>query len=72
MPGDLVGTRVVRGPDWKWGNQDGGEGHLGTVVELQDDFTALVQWDEGSRANYRCGTNEKYDLLVYDSAPTGK
>ena len=20
------GTRVVRGPDWNWGDQDGGEG----------------------------------------------
>lgn len=29
-----VGTRVVRGPDWKWGNQDDGEGHVGTVVEI--------------------------------------
>lgn len=29
-----VGTRVVRGPDWKWGNQDEGEGHVGTVVEI--------------------------------------
>ena len=24
-----IGIRVVRGPDWKWQNQDGGEGHLG-------------------------------------------
>lgn len=25
------GLRVVRGPDWKWGEQDGGEGGVGTV-----------------------------------------
>ena len=30
----LVGLRVVRGPDWEWGDQDGGEGHVGTVVEV--------------------------------------
>jgi hypothetical protein len=29
-----VGLRVVRGPDWKWGTQDEGEGHVGTVVEI--------------------------------------
>ena len=29
-----VGLRVVRGPDWKWGAQDDGEGHVGTVVEI--------------------------------------
>ena len=31
----LVGTRVVRGPDWAWRDQDGGEGHIGTVAEVQ-------------------------------------
>lgn len=30
-----VGHRVVRGPDWKWGDQDGGEGNVGTVVEVK-------------------------------------
>ena len=30
-----VGVRVVRGPDWKWGKQDGGEGHLGTVRNFE-------------------------------------
>lgn len=28
----LEGLRVVRGPNWKWGDQDGGEGGVGTVV----------------------------------------
>ena len=28
-----VGQRVQRGPDWKWEDQDGGVGALGTVVE---------------------------------------
>ena len=31
----LVGTRVVRGPDWSWRDQDGGDGYLGTVAEVQ-------------------------------------
>ena len=30
----LVGSRVVRGPDWQWGDQDGGQGHVGTVVTI--------------------------------------
>ena len=30
-----MGTRVVRGSDWTWRDQDGGEGHLGTVAEVQ-------------------------------------
>ena len=28
----FYGVRVVRGPDWTWGDQDDGEGNLGTVV----------------------------------------
>lgn len=30
-----VGSRVMRGPDWKWGKQDGGEGHAGTVRNFE-------------------------------------
>lgn len=31
----VEGLRVVRGPNWKWGNQDAGEGYVGTVVKLK-------------------------------------
>lgn len=30
-----IGLRVVRGPDWERGDQDGGEGHVGTVVDVE-------------------------------------
>ena len=47
-----IGLRVVRGPDWMWGDQDGGEGNVGTVVQLGGnngipDETVLVYWDSG-------------------------
>lgn len=29
--------RVVRGIDWKWGDQDGGKGSVGTVVDIFND-----------------------------------
>lgn len=71
--------RVVRGLDWKWGNQDDGEGHVGTVVEIgrqgsttTPDKTVVVQWDSGTRTNYRTGYQGSYDLLLYDNAQTGK
>ncbi|XP_026669972.1 E3 ubiquitin-protein ligase MIB2 isoform X2 [Ceratina calcarata] len=83
-----VGLRVVRGQDWKWDDQDGGEGHTGTVVEIgkppsygnpaspyasdrTPDKTVIVQWDHGSRSNYRIGYQGAYDLLVFDNAATG-
>ena len=80
-----MGFRVVRGPDWTWGEQDGGEGHVGTVVEIQSPekqgqtlktslppCVATVQWDGGNRCRYRCGIGSKYDLRVLDSAPAGQ
>ena len=77
-----VALRVVRGPDWRWGDQDGGVGGVGTVAEVtggevsSGDSTVagkavVVQWDTGNRCNYRCGLEGKYDLKVFDSAPTG-
>lgn len=71
--------RVVRGLDWKWGNQDDGEGHVGTVVEIgrqgsttTPDKTVVVQWDSGTRTNYRTGYQGSFDLLLYDNAQIGK
>ncbi|XP_076132832.1 E3 ubiquitin-protein ligase MIB2 isoform X2 [Alosa pseudoharengus] len=73
-----VGMRVVRGIDWKWGNQDEGEGHVGTVVEIgrqgsttTPDKTVVVQWDNGTRTNYRTGYQGSFDLLLYDNAQIG-
>ncbi|XP_060055844.1 E3 ubiquitin-protein ligase MIB2 isoform X2 [Erinaceus europaeus] len=76
--GVQVGMRVVRGVDWKWAQQDGGEGGVGTVVELgrhgspsTPDRTVVVQWDHGTRTNYRAGYQGAHDLLLYDNAQIG-
>lgn len=50
---DGVGARVIRGPDWKWGKQDGGEGHVGTVRNFESPEEVVVVWDNGTAANYR-------------------
>ena len=70
-----VALRVVRGPDWTWGDQDGGEWHVGTVVESEQykiGGSVVVQWDSGNRCRYRCGERGKFDLRVLDSAPAGE
>ncbi|KAE9543487.1 hypothetical protein AGLY_002287 [Aphis glycines] len=64
-----VGSRVIRGPSWKWNKQDGGEGFLGTVRSFESHEEVVVVWDNGTAANYRC--SGQYDLRVYDSGPTG-
>ncbi|XP_072016181.1 E3 ubiquitin-protein ligase MIB1-like [Amphiura filiformis] len=64
-----VGARVARGPDWKWGKQDGGDGHIGTVRSFESPEEVVVVWDNGTAANYRCAGS--YDLRIFDSAATG-
>ena len=56
-----------------------GEGHVGTVVEIgklgsttSPDKTVVVQWDSGTRTNYRVGYQGAYDLRILDNAPIGK
>ncbi|XP_046386640.1 E3 ubiquitin-protein ligase HERC2 isoform X3 [Ischnura elegans] len=60
-----IGTRVVRGADWKWGDQDGvppGEGRV--IGELGEDGWIRVQWDNGSTNSYRMGKEGKFDLCL--------
>lgn len=64
-----VGGRVVRGPDWKWGKQDGGEGRMGTLRNYESHEEVLVVWDNGVAANYRCSS--QFDLRLLDNAPAG-
>lgn len=66
-----VGMRVVRGPDWKWSDQDKGEGGQGTVVDVHNDW-AVVIWDYGARADYRAGADGKFDLRLFDNATVGE
>eukprot|EP00754_Rhynchopus_humris_P020917 Rhum_TRINITY_DN14717_c35_g1::Rhum_TRINITY_DN14717_c35_g1_i1::g.114138::m.114138 len=49
------GTRVVRGPTWKYQNQDGGPYLVGTVTDIDSDMNAWVEvmWDQTQRARYR-------------------
>ncbi|CAG7818352.1 unnamed protein product [Allacma fusca] len=62
-----VGTTVVRGVDWKWGDQDGnppGEGRV--VSEVGEDGWVRVQWENGSTNSYRMGKEGKFDLKLAD------
>ena len=66
-----IGLRVVRGPDWKWGDQDGGEGYVGTVIPTSEadlnelgPKTVTVLWDSGLKATYQGGPKGSYDLRV--------
>eukprot|EP00802_Teleaulax_amphioxeia_P014113 Tamp_14173.p1 GENE.Tamp_14173~~Tamp_14173.p1 ORF type:complete len:327 (-),score=28.85 Tamp_14173:633-1613(-) len=39
------GRRVVRGPDWQYGDQDGGAGEHGMLEELHENGCVFVTWE---------------------------
>lgn len=59
--GIFPGARVVRGVDWQWEDQDGGNGRRGKVNEIQDwsaaspRSAAYIIWDNGAKNLYRVG-----------------
>lgn len=62
------GLAVVRGPDWKWGGDDGGPGQVGTILAIDKKTgTVTVMWHNTETVNayYRYGKSS--DLAV---APT--
>ncbi len=61
-----AGDTVVRGPDWKWENQDGGEGNKGVVVDLKRKGWVIVKWDK-TKHDYRFGAQDAFDLEVVDT-----
>jgi predicted kinase/phosphoglycolate phosphatase-like HAD superfamily hydrolase len=61
------GTRVKRGPDWKWGNQDFDDGAPceGVVVHSTPFGWVSVKWDCGAEFGYRYDTAKG----IYDVVP---
>nr|XP_022329659.1 uncharacterized protein LOC111128367 [Crassostrea virginica] len=61
-----VGCLVRKGPDWKWGDQNGDEESIGTVYHVKNRNEVYVRWPNGNKSNYRFGYNDKYDVIVCD------
>ncbi|KAJ7306427.1 hypothetical protein JRQ81_009777 [Phrynocephalus forsythii] len=77
LKGLFQGAKVVRGPDWEWGNQDGGEGKTGRVVDIRGwdvetgRSVASVTWADGTTNVYRVGHKGKVDLKCIVEASGG-
>ncbi|KAK7093789.1 E3 ubiquitin-protein ligase MIB2-like [Littorina saxatilis] len=65
------GLRVLRGPDWSSGDEDGGEGFLGTVTQLLGNHRVRVQWDMGQESMCSAGHAGRFELRVFDTAQIG-
>ena len=62
------GDRVKRGPDWRWGDQDGGDDH-GTVTGVASYARwCRVTWDNGNSNSYRVGSDGAHDLCFVSAS----
>ena len=63
-----AGLRVVRGPDWEHGGQDGGPGNMGVLLRAKDKDKDcwFVKWESSGieRGVYYAGCYAKYHLSV--------
>ncbi|XP_014399256.1 PREDICTED: E3 ubiquitin-protein ligase MIB2 [Myotis brandtii] len=77
LRGIFQGAKVVRGPDWEWGSQDGGDGKPGRVVDIRGwdvetgRSVASVTWADGTTNVYRVGHKGKVDLKCVGEAAGG-
>ena len=75
LKGIFTGAKVVRGPDWEWGNQDDGE--TGRVIDIRgwdnesSRSVATVTWPSGSTNVYRLGYKGCVDLRYVEEASAG-
>ena len=64
------GTKVVRGPDWKYDNQDGGGNSTGKVIGFVDGCPGWVRvkWNGNDKEyRYRIGAEKgKFDIMAAD------
>ncbi|XP_053406216.1 uncharacterized protein LOC128559112 [Mercenaria mercenaria] len=58
-----IGSLVARGRDWRWKDQDGGEGSVGVVLKVDGPVVHVI-WPHGGQGNYRYGYNKKFDLAL--------
>lgn len=59
-----LGSRVVRGVDWRWDDQDGIIPCEGIVTSEIHNGWIDVKWNHGSRNSYRMGAEGKFDLKL--------
>ncbi|PIC33910.1 hypothetical protein B9Z55_013719 [Caenorhabditis nigoni] len=55
-------AKVVRGKDWRWEDQDGGEGKMGRIISPPESGWVDVAWENGYSNSYRYGANGNFDI----------
>lgn len=58
------GSRVLRGVDWRWDDQDGSIPCEGVITSEIHNGWIDVKWNHGLRNSYRMGAEGKFDLKL--------
>ncbi|KAK3587573.1 hypothetical protein CHS0354_004863 [Potamilus streckersoni] len=77
--GVFENSKVIRGPHWRYRNQDGGDNKVGDVkaiIPVKDTFGnafVTVRWQINNHVGeYRLGAEGYVDVVVFDPADGGK
>lgn len=78
-PGSLsVGDKVIRGPNYRYGMEDGGAGSLGVVTTVQDwkgtpNAGVVVRWEKTNQESvYRYNYQGQFDIELFASSDSDK
>ena len=78
IPEIAPGFKVIRGPNWRWSDQDGGPDSLGTVEAITSwnevpGEGVTIKWDSNNTLfNYRYGGDRSYDVIMVEVDPASK
>ena len=70
--GIFPGSKVVRGKNWQWNDQDGGQGSEGEVKGYENTSSGssrnrvLVEWPHGVAISYRLGLHGNVDIMCVE------
>ena len=67
------GDKVVKGPDWSWGNQ-AENAEYGIILECSEDGWVRVEWQNPHKHtnSYRVGAEDAFDLYFYNQESSFK
>ncbi|XP_062595500.1 uncharacterized protein LOC134256847 [Saccostrea cucullata] len=61
-----VGCLVERGEHWRYGDQDGGKGNVGVVINVKENGLITVRWPNKEKVIYKFGFDGFFEVKICD------
>ncbi|XP_061173381.1 uncharacterized protein LOC133182549 [Saccostrea echinata] len=61
-----VGCLVERGEHWRYGDQDGGKGNVGVVINVKENGLIIVRWPNREKVRYKFGFDGFFEVKICD------